>query len=356
MIMRPPLASRRPHGLSLMELMLAMAIFSVVMLTIMSAVTMLQGTWTRLRGTADTYRGARLALDAVARKVSQCMIQPRYEAPLETEAVRDSTLPFVRRSDLHFVCGPATNVAPLNGTCGHAIFFVGPYGEPAQAVTRSAPRAIEHESLHELMSGWGYFVQLRDATQSPPDFLGKDAATQKGSILTGVPQRFRLMEMRQPADELSIFKPANDSTQGAPDATVPHAWFRDPLLNGTPNLPRLRVVADNILALIVIPLTGVDAKGPASDQLNSGWDTRDHSSPEQHHRHAKAYRLTVIATPEDYWHGTKVVSPVELQGQINGLFNVPARYANDLQLLTSGLVAKRVPHRVMSTIVRPPSS
>src|SRR3569623_2547139 len=117
-------ASPRPRGMTLLEILVSTAVIGIVLLLIAQTITTMQNTWVKVRATADGYRPTRLALDTVARRISQATLSPRWH-------MDDSVSPAKYRpeSDLHFVCGPALNVVGRqSNVVGHAVFFQAPFG------------------------------------------------------------------------------------------------------------------------------------------------------------------------------------------------------------------------------------
>ena len=153
---------RTTRGMTLLEMLVAMAIFGVVMLVIGHAIAMMQNTWTKVRGKADGFRNTRLALDLVAGRLTQATLNQRWKFD------DTGTSPqYVTDSDLHFVSGPASVLlSDIPGTVGHAVFFHAPFGEndPARD-SKDMPR------LNSTLNAWGYFVEYGPDKDEKPEFM-----------------------------------------------------------------------------------------------------------------------------------------------------------------------------------------
>ncbi len=363
------------RGVTLLELLVALAILGVVLLIIGHAMSLMQNTWVKIRGKADGFRNTRLALDTVTQRLSQATLNSRWKI----DAAQPNNLRYVPDSDLHFVSGKATTLLNNDSTpVGDAVFFQAPFGQDAipQSTSSTTP-PLDTQSLEETLNAWGYFVEFGSDADERPDFMVQSAAQFPPR------QRFRLLEFRQPAHELTLFDLGTAQAPGqAPGLLISQAnsftqlytWFRTPLAAGsTYQQRRLTVIAENVLAIIVTPLDPKlrDPNAPANDPSpylvapDGTWDSRrfqtDGSQPVtpgtatptpsqyQWHRLPPAIQLTAIAMSEDSW----AAIPDEMVGStanqlrtlINGLFNQGSTLENDLTAVQTQLDAMTPPMR-----------
>jgi uncharacterized protein (TIGR02599 family) len=92
------------------------------------------------------------------------------------------------------------------------------------------------------MNAWGYFVELNDDSAERPPFLSS------GSSPWPVRTRFRLMELMQPSEKLTTYQMTSGS------ASAGFNWFRTAVNPPNPGGGSTHVLAENVVALIILPL------------------------------------------------------------------------------------------------------
>ncbi len=270
---------RSRRGFSLVEMMTAVAIFSMVMSMVFQ---MLERTTTTFKVTKDSvseFKDARNAFEAITRKLSQASLNTYWT--IETsKALGAGKVPvaqqFRRMSEMHFVSGPVDKIlgqenapAGAGARISHCLFFQSPSG-----VTQSVQEnKYRYGSFQNLINSWGYFVEFNADTGDRPTFLNNLKNP------PDVKARFRLMEFMQTgessmigrnASEMNQFLEENPDGKWAKDQT--YSWFKNsshagvnyvgnyPSSGGSDTLDvrNTRVLAENILALIVLPTNTVE--------------------------------------------------------------------------------------------------
>jgi len=359
----------------LLELLVGMAVLSIIMITISAAMGTMQNTWVRMREKSDTYRATRMALDNMSRRIAQATLATRWVQDEEADPTGTDP-PFKPESDLHFVCGPVTGTNGLNPTaraCGHAVFFQAPFGETTprdDTDTTAVNQSFNH--LSNTLCAWGYFVEFSEDNTDVPIFLRNDPDHNRPR------RRFRLMEFRQPASELSLYqldpdgKPKLASSSGPPGL---YDWFKLPL--SSPE-PPVAVVAENVIAVIISPFdpqqgTSEDAqfgitKEGLYDTRRALWDPPpskvndpEYTQKSLHHL-PPALRLTVIATSEDSWErltqrlgeGLAQSTASQLMNLVNGRFTsgAPRDHKRDLDNVEDVLNKNQIDHRIFTIDIR----
>lgn len=366
--------TRRPAGLSLLEMLLAMTLLSIVMVVIAAAINTMQNTWLRLREKSDEFRGARLALDSMSRHLQQATLATRWVPAPEVEGTTAQRA-FKRESNLHFVSGQASTLLENPRASGHAVFFQGPFGEPQNDPGAGGSNAQDapHDQLTDLLCAWGYFVEFGTDNLERPDFLNQ--------VSDRVPprRRFRLMEFRQPAEQLSLFQ--LDATQDPPrplldSAAAPnmlYQWFREPLKSGNARKRHISVVAENVLACIITPFNPVLgpqnqfklAENPPYDSRKFQYQimpppvTADAIALDTTHKLPPALRLTIIMMSEDSWRrltdGELDSTASRLRTSVNTRFRKledPDQFERELNELEGELIKIKMRYRIFTTNVR----
>src|SRR5207302_1694736 len=100
-----------------------------------------------------------------------------------------------RKAELRFHSGPTKTLNPGGGPNGAlqpglGVFFQAPIGRVEDTVKLGA--------LDHLMNTWGYFLELTDDNATLPQFI-KDS----GSVAPR--KRYRLMELMEPSETLSVY-------------------------------------------------------------------------------------------------------------------------------------------------------
>ena len=375
--MKRPLSHR---GVTLIEMLVAMAILGIVLLIIANAMNMMQNTWVNIRGKADGFRNTRLAIDTVAHRLSQATLNSRWTIWKGDDPTLPANLQYVPDSDLHFVSGKATTLLnDYTRAVGHAVFFQAPLGQDGNPTGPSSNTTPDTQNLTETLNAWGYFVEFGSDANERPDFM------QQSADRFPPRRRFRLLEFRQPAHELSLFdltptQPPELLIHQAASFDQLHTWFRTPLAAGTFQQRRVTVVAENILAIIVTPLDPKlrQPNAPLNDAAafqvapDSTWDSRrfqtDGSTPPtpgstltpsqyQWHHLPPACQLTAIAMSEDSWASFTEcqieATADQLRGLINSRFNQGSLLEDDLNSVQQSLDAMRPPirYRIVSILI-----
>lgn len=360
--------ARKPHGFSLLEILVSTAIIGIVLVAIGEAMSTMQNTWTRVRGKADMFRPLRTAADTMNRRLAAATLDARWVAevnPTDGSPTGD----MVRESDLHFVSGPALQLLGTGGLlAAHGLFFQAPFGVDDQE--QSTPRAASYDRLGQLLNAWGYFIEYGPEPGPRPAFIAQATSGRRDER-----RRFRLMEYRQPTEELDIFA-AGSNTDGEPEihsATGKFStrkWLNTPLEAGASmERRRISILAENIVALVVRPLsggkldelalTGIGEQYDLAQDME--YDTRRHQHDAStialltRHRLPPALEVTLVATSEDSWSRMTPAEVEQTASEIrqatNSGFLSAAVFENDIVRLTNVLEKRRVEYRVLRSVV-----
>jgi len=244
----PHAESRSPRhgkfGFTLIEVLVACAVLALLLVLMLSITDQVQKTYRQTLGKAEQFREARMAFEAITRRLSQATLNTYWDYDSPTSPTR-----YLRQSELRFRCGWASVLLPSGIiSTTHAVFFQAPFGFTANSAA--------YGGMESMLNTWGYFIEF-----------GSDAALRPQVVNdAGVPvkNRFRLYEMMEPSENLSVY--SYTSGNASYNALT---WFQDPL--GRANRSS-RVLAENIIALIFLP------KDPANTALTA--DFQYDSSPD----------------------------------------------------------------------------
>ena len=354
---------RSTSGVTLIELLVAMAVLIIVMLAITAAMGTMQNLWVRVRGKADAFRNTRIALDTMVQRVNQATLNSRWEP--NTDTATQAQEPRLRTSDLHFVSGPAaTLLSDGSRYMGHALFFQGPYGEPASESNQQTQ--LTYDQLGHTLCGWGYFVEFGSDASERPSFLN--------SVQDRFPprRRFRLWEFRQPAQELSLFEmdtqtPPKPKIDGAASREQLYEWFTQPLRESDAKRRHASVVAENILALVITPFDPArvesgnqyrQAPDGHFDSRRYQWEPGTDAGKLSRSRLPPVLRLSVIALSEDSWmrmtDGEIESAATRLRAEISNRFTQPGNLEQDIDALTTTLNEMKIGYRIITLNLKMP--
>ena len=243
--------SRRRTGwltaFTLVELLISIAILSSLVVVLAGMVNQTSSTWAYTRSRIEEFREARDGFDTLTRRLSQATLNTYLDYADSAGAVRtaanaSSFIPsrYVRASELRFISGQAvTGAVPLMGSLAgpslqpatHAVFFQAPLGFVSDRT--------DYSGLGNLLNTWGYYIDFNSDASIKPPFVS-----------TTPRYRFRLMELMQPSESMSLYKytAANPGLKSTDSQGM--NWFTDALLQQ----PRpAHVLAENIIAMIILP-------------------------------------------------------------------------------------------------------
>ncbi len=336
----------RRSGFTLIELMLSIAILTLVLMASTSMLNVSLGQLRIAESRNSQFREVQAAFETMTRRLEACEINPYYDYVYPGNDMNSVPNGYKIQSDLHFVSGPAnTGTAPLIGTgdrTGHAVFFHGTYGLTGQKDWRG---------LSSMLNSWGYFLEFGDDDSTRPVFLNGASVPSR--------LRFRLKELQVPAEQLRTYAlKLNSQTTRA----GVQAWYTAALADPA----NIHPVAENVIACIIFPTipneaTTDDGKAikPTDLAPNYYYDTRSYQyassdvSEFTRHKLPPLIRLTLVAIDD--------VSASRLQETngkarpnlgLDGLFERAANYDADIATLESTLVASKLNYRVFSSTIR----
>lgn len=209
-----PLTSRPTTGeqaFTLVEVLVSSVLIVVIMGLLLTTVTQTQKVWASTTAKVSQFQSARTAFESMNRRLGQATLNTYWRAWDGASDADKESFYFTRKADLQFLSGPTKAIfkSPalkyLPGTLddvfpGHSMFFFGPLG-----YTEEPPAANEQNPLGSsrrfratdgLISATGYFVEFGD--EKKPDFLTRLNYPKK--------YRFRLKELNVPSELVTIMR------------------------------------------------------------------------------------------------------------------------------------------------------
>lgn len=338
---RRPFKGNIARAFSLLEMLLSVTILTIVLLVITGMLDTALRQWRLADSRFSQFMEAQAAFESMTRRLSTCEMDPIYDYEYPNGSANDTPLRYVRHSDLHFVCGPATTgdlpLLTSGQHPGHAVFFHGAYGLTNQP---------QWQNLGNLLNSWGYFIEFSDDSPTRASFLNDG-----GRIAPR--HRFRLKELQIPAETLRTYQPLSSN----PTTGETYDWFRTPLAS------HAKTLAENIIALIIIPQSP-DAITTTNSDLapNYFYDTRGYQhaahlstalKENTRHRLPALLQLTLVALDEPSAQKLQDQNGSTMPGLFsNTLFTTADNYAADLTTLETNLKNAQLRYQIFNTTVR----
>lgn len=307
---------------TILELLVATAILSVVLVVVVSVIGQASTVWRRSTDKIEAFQGARAAFDLLTRNLSQATLNTYLDYDDPSHPTR-----YLRKSELRFLSQPNGALGTVN--TGQGIFF--------QAPASFTGDAARFGGLEGLLNTCGYYVEFGSDANSKPTFV---TAPDK--------YRYRLKQLLVPTENNKVYEMATSGDQ---------SWITAFTANALP-------VADNIVALIIRPqdpgmttpaLSGVTVPNLTTDYTYDTARSFSGDQPLTSNQLPPVIEVTMIAIDENS--AKRIESgasePNAIKSALVGKFTDPARYAMDLQELENAFNAATPPisYRVFSSAV-----
>lgn len=354
-----------------------MAVLLVLLVGLVGMVNQTSSLWRNTTGRIEQYRQAREGFEALTRRLSQATLNTYLDYvdangnPRASSSSNATTIAafvparYIRQSELRMISGPnlagsTTTIPPtMPPRPTHAVFFQAPLG-----FVGDTP---DYGGLENLLNTWGYYVEFNNngTTGLNPDGTGLQMLP--AFVKVADRYRFRLMEMMQPSESLSIYN--YTSGNAGLKSTDPKGmnWFTDGLAQKKVS----HVLAENIIALVILPKLspGDQAAGQYADSSLAPRYTYDTTLPgngasdpnlNSRNQLPPLVTVTMVALDETSYsrvQGNLTAMPnglgLDTLFQAVGDTKDPANkgFAQDLQTLEGNLQAKRIGYRVFTTDV-----
>jgi len=327
------------RGFSLIELLVAMGILSVLMLMMTVLLDQVQRSWRFSESRISQFREARVAFDLMAKNIGQATLNTYWDLKDEDkDGLYDG---YFRTSELHFITvdGASLPGGPTQRPLGHAVFFQAPLGF-----------STNYRNLNNLFNGRGYFVSFGDDSDFIPSFA-REKTTRRN--------RFRMMEFRPPAESNQVFQDGMDE-RATSSPQIFDQWFRQGLGVGDGNFTdHLNPLAENILTLIISPRDTLsnagDSRGETYSLIAPGYSYDSNDPSEDFEAFSQQVppliRLTVIAIDEEtaarFDSGASL--PPELD--LSSYFQRTENFDADLKEISEAFGDSNINYKVFSTVV-----
>jgi uncharacterized protein (TIGR02599 family) len=310
-----------------MELIVAMAVFVVMMGLVMSIIGQMSGIWKYSSRQIEAFQSARAAYDLMTYSLSQATLNTYLDYAdannswmTEANASTFSPKRYIRRSELRFLSAAAGS-GPVPGTAGtgQAVFFQAPL-----SYTESAA----YENMESLLNICGFYVEFGSDQAYLPDHVPASSAK----------YRYRLMQLLVPTEQNNVYR----------DGTG-NGWFSD-------HVSQARPIADNIIAVVIRPRdpsAGDDEAPNDAYGYDSAYQAMNDPQPVQAHQLPPMVEVVMIAIDGDSAlridNGS--TEPAQITTALEGRFEDRSRFEDDLSGVKAALTAAQIEYRVFSGVI-----
>lgn len=325
----------RSRGFTLIELLVSVAILALLLLIIASIIDATRRTWGYASGRIEEFRGAREAFESITSKLSQATLNPYWD-------YNDPNNPtsYSRQSELRFRSGPASAMLSDPAARTHGVFFTAPLGYVNNT---------NYADLGTLMNTCGFFLEFGSDKDWRPDFVNQGGNAPRERY------RSRLMEVVGPAESFSLYDEAQKA--GGNAGYDGRSWFKsavDGTAPYTPSTRPVRVLAENIVALILLPKLS-SQEDPTGIKLAPTYEydsTDSKTDPVINPKNQlpPVVQVTMVAVDEtSFIRLQNGDSPPNMAPIYAGCeFTDASRYERDLQTLESNLKSLNLSYRIFT--------
>ena len=230
----PALRRAKASGFTLVEILVATAILSLIIVLFATLLSQTSAIWRRTTGKMEQFRESRGAFERMTTRLSQATLNTYWDYDNPAAPSR-----YERRSELRFIAGPASSLLPTTGSktrLTHAVFFQSPVGYTANS---------QYQSYDNLLSVGGYYLEFASDQDLRPSFVTPAMAPLR--------YRHRLIEFLAPTEKNLIYQ-YTSPPNGVPTYTGKE-WYQSLAnQNPSPGTPaNNHAIAENIVALVITP-------------------------------------------------------------------------------------------------------
>lgn len=303
-----------PHGFTILELLVATTVLSLILVVMLSLTTQVSNVWRSSSARIEAFQSARRGFEILTRSLEQATLNTYwdYDNP-------NNPTVYQRKSELHFLVAKAgTDGLPGTLNTGQAVFFQAPANRTA---------STNYDGLTGLINACGFYVQY-----------GSDSAWLPAHVDAGqARERFRLMQWMQSTESLSVYENANDN-----------AWVATGTADAFP-------IADNVIALIIWPKEEGEESNPVlnSYSYNSRLNATNSPQPATANQLPPLLKVAIVAIEESSALRLGASLQETVAACIAGLFDTPpaSDFLEDLKQLEMNLADRSIGYRSFVTSI-----
>jgi uncharacterized protein (TIGR02599 family) len=253
-MMKPPIPPRAAPAFTLVEVLVSTAVVALLTVLMVSLASETTRTLSFTTAKSEQFRAARDGFESMTQRLSQATLNTYWDYEFSGTGPAPTPNRYNRRSELRFVSAPVDTegflgqpAEPTSKRLTHAVFFTAPMGYTEVQGTDATSQSFK--GLENLLNVVGYYVEFGNDLPYRPSFLEAELAPMRW--------RFRLLMFMPPTEEMRIYNftsgwinPALAQKRSRSADYRGMDWFS---LQANQADPPVRVVAENIIALILTP-------------------------------------------------------------------------------------------------------
>lgn len=333
----------RDKAFSLIELMVAMSILTVLMLMMTVLLDSVQDSWRFSESRISQFREARVAFDLMTKNISQASLNTYWDLrDEENDGIVDQ---YFRTSELHFTVFDARSElqgkAGTQQPTGHGIFFQAPLGY-----------SDDYRNLNNLFNAVGYFVAWGDDENFRPSIVRSDPEN-----------RFRLFEFRPPAEANQVFADgAEERESGGSGEQIFDKWYSQSvtgLQNQLSFEQYLNPLAKNVITIVISPRESIAGnvldRETSFDPIARNYDFDSNDGANDRLRFTQQLpplvRITMIAIDEEGGARLDVGDGAMPELIPTAAFRSASQYERDIAEVTTALADRNLNYKVFSSLI-----
>jgi uncharacterized protein (TIGR02599 family) len=309
--------ARNQKAFSLIELLVACAILSLILIVVFSVLSFSSQLWRQANFRTESFQNARLAFETVTRLLGQATLNTYFDYDDPNSPSR-----YLRNSELHFLIVKTDTIIHNKDVYGWSVFFQSP---------AKKARDVRFMKFDNLLNANGFYIEYSSDQDWLPDHVSPNKAR----------SRFRLMQWNQATEDLKIFTSDHGS---------------DWILLQDESFP----LADNIVAFIIWPRESLQYAGlgiPDRYSYDSRHGAKNVPQPATANQLPPILQVAMVAIDETSAErlGDRLKPIIEdcLSGLFTSDSNRPPSeyYSSDLETLELRLTEEGINHRTFNTAI-----
>ena len=318
--------ARRGRGFTLIEMLVSLVLLCLISLLLLTITGQTSRMWRYTTSRSEQFGAAGQAFDSISQRLSQATLNTYWDYDNPTKPRK-----YQRQSQLRFLTDQSeTLLGSDQRRPGQAVFFQAPLGV--------VDDVKDFGELDNLLNTWGYYLEYnKELRPDPIENMGAKAPPQR--------YRYRLMELMEPSNSLSIYSAGTSAKD----------WYMKPFQR-TPSVSH--VLAENVIQLVLLPrLTKNDDpqnKTPLSPayRYDSYSATGTGNDPRWANQLPPVIQVTMVALDEaSASRAIRGSAAPAFDALLKGSFTSAIKYDDDLLALQTGLANQKLNYRVFTTNV-----
>jgi len=326
MRMVPAVNGKGRLAFTLIELLTATVVFSLLLSFLLVALNQTTRVWRQSTATLEAYKSSREAFNFMTQRLSEATLNTYWAYQFQTINGQQVPKSYRRESDLQFYTGPG-----LSGT-SHAVFFQAPGGFTATSGALGG--------MNKLLNDCGFYVLYgTDDVWRPPPASNLSPTS-----------RYRLVQLTVPSEASGPFSSSRGTT-----------WHQSKVQPGASGFGNMNTpIGENIIAIAFLPKrTSLDeaVRGPLPGGFTYDSKAGASSNPQPVTANQLPPLVAVVMIVIDESSAVRLAQtsgneqPAEIRNALSGRLVNPDNLEDDLVQIGKALDAANIGHKVFRATI-----